>query len=170
MGAPRRGKRDSPSMIGERIDGYAPIADYGAVGDGRTVALVARDGAIDWLCLPDLDSPSVFGALLDSERGGRFVLEAESVSERARRYLPGTNVLETTFTTATGVVRVTDAMTLPTAGLSPYRELARKIEGLAGDVPMLWRVEPIFGYASATTRIERRAGVPVATAGRDAIA
>src|SRR5438093_2630565 len=169
-GAPRHGKRDFPSMIGERIDGYAPIADYGAVGDGRTVALVARDGTIDWLCLPDLDSPSVFGALLDSERGGRFVLAPESVSGTERRYLPGTNVLETTFTTTTGIVRVTDAMTLPTAGLSPYRELARRIDGLAGDVPVRWRVEPRFGYASAATRIERRAGVPIATAGRDAIA
>src|SRR5256886_562713 len=159
-----------PSMSGERIDGYAPIADYGAVGDGRTVALVARDGTIDWLCLPDLDSPSVFGALLDSERGGRFALEPESVSQAVRRYLPGTNVLETTFTTAAGVVRVTDAMTLPTAGLSPYRELARKIDGLAGVVPVRWRVEPRFGYASSATRIERRASVPIATAGRDAIA
>jgi GH15 family glucan-1,4-alpha-glucosidase len=157
-------------MTGERIDGYAQIGDYGAVGDGRTVALVARDGAIDWLCLPDLDSPSVFAALLDSERGGRFVLEPESVSGTARRYLPGTNVLETTFTTAVGVVRVTDAMTLPTGGLSPYREFARRVEGLAGEVPVRWRVEPRFGYASAATRIERRAGVPIATSGRDAIA
>src|SRR5207249_11723832 len=69
-----------------------------------------------------------------------------------------------------GVVRVTDAMTLPTAGLSPYRELGRKIEGLAGEVPVRWRVEPRFGYASSATRIERRAGVPIATASRDAIA
>jgi GH15 family glucan-1,4-alpha-glucosidase len=157
-------------MIRERIEGYAQIGDYGAVGDGRTVALIAQDGAIDWLCLPDLDSPSVFGALLDSERGGRFLLEPESVSETARRYLPGTNVLETTFTTEAGVVRVTDAMTLPTCGLSPYRELARRIEGLTGEVRLRWQVEPRFGYASAATRIERRAGVPVATAGRDAIA
>jgi GH15 family glucan-1,4-alpha-glucosidase len=157
-------------MIGGRTEGYAQIADYGAVGDGRTVALVARDGTIDWLCLPDLDSPSVFAALLDSERGGRFVLEPESVSNVARRYLPGTNVLETTFTTESGVISVTDAMTLPTAGLSPYRELARRIEGLAGEVPVRWRVEPRFGYATADNRIERRAGVPIATAGRDAIA
>src|SRR5438067_10900306 len=157
-------------MIGKRIDGYAQIADYGAVGDGRTVALIARDAAIDWLCLPDLDSPSVFAALLDSGRGGRFVLAPESVSQTARRYLPGTNVLETTFTTTTGIVRVTDAMTLPTAGLSPYRGLARRIDGLAGEVPVRWRVEPRFGYASASTRIERRAGVPIAMSGRDALA
>jgi GH15 family glucan-1,4-alpha-glucosidase len=153
-----------------RIDGYAPIGDYGAVGDGRTVALIARDGAIDWLCVPDLDSASVFGALLDSERGGRFVLEPEPAAETTRRYLPGTNVLETTFTTAAGVVRVTDAMTLPAAGLSPYRELVRRIDGLAGEVPMRWQVESRFGYAAAGTRIERRAGLPVATAGRDAVA
>src|SRR5207249_1255077 len=164
------GESEISSTTSERIDGYAQIGDYGAIGDGRTVALVARDGTIDWLCLPDLDSPSVFGALLDSERGGRFALEPESVSQTVRRYLPGTNVLETTFTTATGVVRVTDAMTLPTAGLSPYRELGRKIEGLAGEVPVRWRVEPRFGYASSATRIERRASVPIATAGRDAIA
>src|SRR5204862_6771488 len=61
-------------------------------------------------------------------------------------------------------------MTLPGAGLSPYRELARKIEGLAGVVPVRWRVEPRFGYASAATRIKHRAGIPTATAGRDAIA
>src|SRR5438477_10523565 len=163
-------REPSSSTIRERIDGYAQIGDYAAVGDGRTVALVARDGAIDWLCLPDLDSPSVFGALLDNERGGRFVLEPESVSGTQRRYLPGTNVLETTFTTATGVVRVTDAMTLPTGGLSPYRELGRKIEGLAGEVPVRWRVEPRLGYASSATRIERPTGVPIATAARDAIA
>ncbi|MGH3103452.1 MAG: glycoside hydrolase family 15 protein [Gaiellaceae bacterium] len=153
-----------------RTDGYAPIADYAAVGDGRTVALVARDGAIDWLCLPDLDSPSAFGALLDAERGGRFVVTPEVPYEATRRYLPGTNVLETTFATGGGSVSLTDAMTLPTGGLAPYRELVRRIDGQAGQVPLRWCVEPRFNYGAAPTRIEQRAGVPMVASGRDALA
>jgi GH15 family glucan-1,4-alpha-glucosidase len=157
-------------MSGRRIDGYAPIADYGAIGDGRTVALVARDGAVDWLCLPDLDSPSVFAALLDFERGGRFTLRPEPPFRAARRYLPGTNVLETTFITNGGSVRVTDALTLPDDGLVPYRELQRKIDGLTGRVPMVWRLEPRFGYAGWPLSLASRGGIPIASAGSDALA
>jgi GH15 family glucan-1,4-alpha-glucosidase len=154
----------------ERVQGYAPIRDYAVIGDGRTIALVARDGSIDWLCLPDLDSPSVLGALLDAERGGRFLLEPELPFEASRRYLPETNVLETTFVTGSGQVRLTDAMTLPAGDLSPYRELVRCVEGLAGKVSLCWRLEPRFGYGDGKTRIERRADVPVAICGRDALA
>src|SRR4051794_23704200 len=146
------------------------IRDYAAIGDGRAVALVALDGAIDWLCTPDLDSPSVFAALLDAERGGSFELRPSEPYHVEREYRPGTNVLETTFHTRGGVVRVVDVMTLAGPGLTPFRELARRVEGLAGQVSLTWRVEPRFGYAEAKTRIERRLGIPIATSGASALA
>lgn len=153
-----------------RVDGYAPIRDYAAIGDGRTAALVALDGSIDWLCLPDFDSGSVFAAILDAERGGRFALAPEAAFDVERRYLPDTNVLETTFRTGGGVVRVTDALTLPGRGLAPSRELTRRIEGLSGSVAMRWRVEPRFKYAAGTPRIAQRGGVVIAEHGRIALA
>jgi GH15 family glucan-1,4-alpha-glucosidase len=134
------------------------------------VALLARDGSVDWLCLPDLDSPSVFGALLDARRGGRARLAPEVPHRAHRRYVPGTNVLETTFTTDKGAVRVTEALTLPGSGLAPQRELARRVEGLSGTVPMGWSVEPRFGYGEWRTRLGWRSGFPVAAAGNQAVA
>jgi GH15 family glucan-1,4-alpha-glucosidase len=153
-----------------RDAGYVPLREYAAVGDGRTVALVASDGSLDWLCLPDLDSPSAFGSILDAEKGGSFVLAPEAPFTAKRRYLPDTNVLETTFETEEGAVRVTDAMLLPSSGMPPDRELARQVEGLSGCVPMRWRVEPRFDYGNRRATIARHGGTPVATGGRDALA
>jgi GH15 family glucan-1,4-alpha-glucosidase len=153
-----------------RVEGYVPLREYAAIGDGRTIALVASDGSLDWLPLPDLDSGSVFAAVLDSEQGGRFQLEPAVPYEAERRYLPDTNVLETTFRTAVGVVRVTDVLTLPDEGIHPFRELQRRVDGISGRVPLRWRVEPRFEYAQTRPRFGLRGGIPVATTGGDALA
>jgi GH15 family glucan-1,4-alpha-glucosidase len=154
-----------------RSDGYLPIGDYAAIGDGRAVALVGRDGAVDWWCMPNVDSPSVFGRLLDAQRGGAFELAPEEPFEVDRRYQQESNVLETTFRTASGGVRVTDALTLSDdAWISPMRELTRRIDGVAGEVRMRWRVQPRFGYGTAETTFGRRSGRHVVVSGANALA
>src|SRR5205085_5013053 len=100
--------------------------------------------------------PAVFAALLDAERGGSFRLEPTEAYEVERRYLPDTNVLETTFRTADGAVRLTDALTLQEGGLVPWRELARRVEGVSGSVRLDWRFEPRFDFGRQRATLTRR--------------
>ena len=130
-----------------RIDGYAPIRDYAVLGDGRTAALVARDGGVDWLTLPTVASDPAFARILDAERGGALELEPLGGYDVERRYLPDTNVLETTYRTANGTARVTDSVNLLDGGLLPWFELARRVEGLAGEVEFRLRCDPRFPFA-----------------------
>ena len=138
-----------------RQNGYAPIQDYAVIGNKRTAALVALDGSIDWLCLPRFDEPTVFGALLDPAIGGRFALAPAGAFEVERRYVSDTNVLETTFATSEGKVRVTDFMSIGEARPVPWNELVRHIEGVSGSVTMQWRVEPRFEYDGTQPAISR---------------
>ncbi len=124
-------------------DGFAPIGHYAVLGDGRGAALVAADGSIDWWALPALDSAPAFAALLDPVSGGQITLRPSATETTAtRRYLPHTNLVETTFRTSTGSVRVTDSLNSGNAGVLPWSELARRVEGLDGSVELHLEVRP----------------------------
>jgi GH15 family glucan-1,4-alpha-glucosidase len=142
------------------------IEDYGLIGDMHAAALVGRDGAVDWLCLPRFDSPSCFAALLGDERHGRWLLAPSGeVRASSRRYRAGTLVLETEFETAEGAVRVVDFMPRRAAG--PPR-LMRIVEGLRGRVPIRMELSLRPDYASIVPWLEAAPDGVVATAGPDA--
>jgi len=102
---------------------YQPIESYGVIGDMRTAALVGTTGSIDWLCFPRFDSPSVFAALLDSDKGGRFQVAPTTEHYRStQRYWPDSNVLVTRFLSRSGVAEVTDYMAV---GARPERHRRR---------------------------------------------
>ena len=153
-----------------RVDGYAPIESYAAIGDGRTVALVASDGTVDWLPLPAIDGTTIFGALLDPEHGGSFKLAPLDPYEVDRRYLPDTNMLETTFTTDDGVATVTDALTLQDGGQLSWIELVRRIQGRRGKVRFRYELQARCDFGRAETTIRRRRDALVATGGAHALA
>ena len=130
-----------------------PIEDYALVGDLQSAALVSRDGSIDWLCLPRFDSEACFAALLGDERYGYWqIAPAREITRVHRRYRPGTLVLETEFTTASGVVRLIDCM--PPRGADPV--LIRLVEGVAGRVDMRMTLAARFEYGLTLPRIRQQ--------------
>jgi GH15 family glucan-1,4-alpha-glucosidase len=108
------------------------------------------------MSLPSLHSPTTFAAMLDPEKGGRFALAPVGEFDVSRRYVGRTNVLETTYRTGDGAVRVTEALTLQEGSLLPWVELARRIEGVEGSVRLEWRLEPRFDWGREQPRIVRR--------------
>ena len=124
------------------------LQHYAALGDGRSVALLAPDGVVAWWCVPNIDSAPLLDSLLDPEQGGFFALQPDGPFRSERHYLPDSNVLETTFTTAGGTVRMTESMNSTLAGRLPWCELARRIEGLSGTVTM--QAHLVFGTRGDT--------------------
>ncbi len=138
-----------------------PIKDYAMIGDCHSAALISRRGSLDWLCLPRFDSPSIFGALLDDERGGRFAVRPIGPFHGEQRYLGDTAVLETRFTTESGKVRLVDAMPVAAEAekhraLRPAHEVLRIVEGLEGDVELDIVCDPQPDYARARLRVRNR--------------
>jgi alpha,alpha-trehalase len=134
-----------------RLSGHLPLEDLGLIGDGATAALVGLDGSISWLCVPGFDADPLFCGLLDHARGGQFSITPEGLLEARQRYETDTGVLTTEMRTATGVVRITDALVLRArADLTDDApadrgELVRSVAVLAGSARIDLRIEPSGG-------------------------
>src|SRR2546428_7299699 len=129
------GRLESLSTSLDSVRGYKPISDYGVIGDMHTAALVGLDGSIDWYCAPRFDSPSVFAALLDSQKGGRFQLSPTGKFTTKQSYEGETNVLATTFDSQEGRIKLTDFMPcfMEKGELKGFHELHRIVDCLEGD-------------------------------------
>ena len=132
---------------------YRPISDYGVIGDMHSAALVSTGGSIDWLCFPRFDSPSVFAAILDDQRGGRFAIRPVGEYRSTQAYRPETNILLTTFHTDSGQATLTDFMPLAEDVTQSEHEVIRLARCEAGEVTLECLFQPRLGYAGAATRL-----------------
>jgi GH15 family glucan-1,4-alpha-glucosidase len=129
---------------------YLPIENYGIIGNLRTAALVGLDGSIDWLCLPRFDAPSVFGAILDDAKGGRFRIAPLIEGARHKQlYWPDTNILVTRFLHPDGIFELIDFMPVPQPGDTCEHQLVRRARVVTGELPVRLECRPAFDYARA---------------------
>jgi len=136
---------------------YKPISDYGLIGNMYTAALVGADGSIDWYCLPHFDSPSVFGALLDSSKGGYFKIAPSEIQNDQQFYYPETNVLITRFLHPDGVGELTDYMPIRPEGdpvTAEPHQLFRRLACVRGAIHFRLECYPAFNYARTRHRVE----------------
>ena len=127
------------------------IQDYAIIGDGRSAALISKQGSLDWLCWPRFDSTSIFGAIIDPRTGGRWSIHPVGDSQISRRYIDNTNVLETIFSHSSGKIMLTDFMAVTsekekTQRLWPEHELIRLIKCEAGEVRVVVEFDPRPDY------------------------
>ena len=140
---------------------FEPIENYGVIGNMRSIALVAVNGSIDFLCYPNFDSPSVFAALLDDEKGGCFQIEPQFQKRRVRQmYLPDTNILLTRFLAEEGVAELTDYMPIASDGKQP-NEIVRSLSVVRGYVAFKMSCRPRFNYGMCkhTVSIEGKCAI-----------
>ena len=135
---------------------YKSIESYGIIGDLHSVALVGNDGSIDWCCLPNFDSPSVFAAILDERKGGFFKIAVQHESSRRQLYLPETNILITRFLGAEGVGEVVDFMPIVPKGQEKNHEIIRIVSSVMGTLRCRVDCKPAYDYARAEHRTELR--------------
>jgi len=145
---------------------YKKISDYGIIGNSRTLALVGNDGSIDWLCLPYMDSPSVFAAILDENKGGRFSIKPAGAWDSVVRYESGTNILNTMFRTRDGIMKLVDFMAVSMEREQGHEhevsEIYRHVEITQGELIVEGLFGPRFDYSRQATSLELKNGALVA--------
>src|SRR5947208_6959574 len=134
------------------------IQDYAIIGNGRSAALISKRGSLDWLCWPRFDSPSIFGAILDSKSGGHWSIRPVHESEVSRRYIENTNILETTFVGVSGQIVLTDFMAVTSEenkrrALWPEHELVRQIRCEQGKMEVVVEFSPRLDYGRVAPNI-----------------
>ncbi len=147
---------------------YKKISDYGIIGNLQTIALVGLDGSIDWFCLPHIDSPSIFGSILDDKKGGRFAITPTGKWKSTASYLAGTNILITSFSAESGKARLRDFM--PALNENDGKtEIYRCVAVTEGSVEIEVIFEPRFDYARSDTKLERVHGGIIASGGDEVV-
>jgi len=137
---------------------FPDVGDYAVIGDCRTAALVSNRGSVEWLCVPTFSDPSIFGAILD-RNAGHFSVAPAGEARVHRAYVAATNVLETTFEAAHGVMRLTDCMVLPDERkpqLYAQHELLRRVECVSGEVEVEVSFAPCYDYGRKPARYAPR--------------
>lgn len=153
-----------------RTEGYAAIEDYAVVTDGRTCALSALDGRVDWWAVPTLDGTPVCAALLDCDDGGYLAVAPVGEFDVERHYIEGTNVLECTYRTSSGAIVVTNALNMGMTGRLPWTELAYRIEGVEGSVELAWEFRPGGQLRGEVPVISLEHELPIARTGTQTVA
>src|SRR5438105_12598883 len=145
---------------------YKPIESYGVIGDLHTVALVGVDGSIDWCCLPHFDSPSIFAAILDDQKGGFFKIAPLHYTQHKQMYLPDSSVLLTRFLSTQGVGEVVDFMPIAetTHGRKTH-QIVRVVRAVRGTVRFRLECQPAFDFARRPHQVVLEARGAVLTAG-----